>query len=213
MNRPVQFIKVGGPFTAKQLTLIDQLGMKSQIRHLGRVSFAEFPNMYIMADLLLMPSFYEGFGLPALEAIACRTPVVVWNQRSLPEVVATPAFWLSQYRSRPSQTASCVCLQTSIARRFARASPRAGSPPNSVGNPPRRGTLTAYRAVTDKAWRSGERTRLPGPRVERQSVCPPDGIGLEKLMRAAEREHSSRLLDVLYYALHRGFWPFLRGLT
>jgi glycosyltransferase involved in cell wall biosynthesis len=40
-----------------------------------------------MADLLILPSFYEGFGLPALEAMACGTIPVVSDRSSLPEVV------------------------------------------------------------------------------------------------------------------------------
>jgi len=43
--------------------------------------------LYNGALLLTMPSFYEGFGLPALEAMQCGTPTVVSDRASLPEVV------------------------------------------------------------------------------------------------------------------------------
>ncbi len=43
--------------------------------------------LYSAADVLVMPSLYEGFGLPLLEAMACGTPVVASNAASLPEVV------------------------------------------------------------------------------------------------------------------------------
>jgi glycosyltransferase involved in cell wall biosynthesis len=42
---------------------------------------------YNVADVTVMPSLYEGFGLPALESMACGTPVVAANAASLPEVV------------------------------------------------------------------------------------------------------------------------------
>lgn len=45
------------------------------------------PAVYANASVLVLPSFYEGFGLPALEAMACGTPVIVSNNSSLPEVV------------------------------------------------------------------------------------------------------------------------------
>jgi glycosyltransferase involved in cell wall biosynthesis len=51
------------------------------------VSDEHLPALYRHAKLFLFPSFYEGFGLPVLEALACGTPVISSNLSSLPEVV------------------------------------------------------------------------------------------------------------------------------
>jgi glycosyltransferase involved in cell wall biosynthesis len=55
------------------------------------------PYAYGAAELLLLPSLYEGFGLPALEAMACGTPVVVSDVCSLPEVVGDSALFVNPY--------------------------------------------------------------------------------------------------------------------
>jgi glycosyltransferase involved in cell wall biosynthesis len=84
----VRFTKVGGPVTAPQHVLIDRLQLEGQIEHLGLVTLPELVAAYGRADVLLMPSWYEGFGLPpVLEAMACGVPVVAANRASLPEVV------------------------------------------------------------------------------------------------------------------------------
>jgi glycosyltransferase involved in cell wall biosynthesis len=49
------------------------------------------------AQLLVFPSFYEGFGLPVLEAMACGVPVVCSNQASLPEVAGDAAVFFDPY--------------------------------------------------------------------------------------------------------------------
>jgi len=63
------------------------LGLADHVRFLHHVPDCDLPALYAAAGALAMPSFYEGFGLPALEAMSCGTPVVVADRSSLPEVV------------------------------------------------------------------------------------------------------------------------------
>lgn len=55
------------------------------LRRLGYVADADLPGLYAGAAALAMPSLYEGFGLPCLEAMACGTPVVASDRGALPE--------------------------------------------------------------------------------------------------------------------------------
>jgi glycosyltransferase involved in cell wall biosynthesis len=55
---------------------------------LGRLSEAELARVYNEAQILVSPSLYEGFGLPAAEAMACGTPVVATTAGAFPEVIA-----------------------------------------------------------------------------------------------------------------------------
>jgi glycosyltransferase involved in cell wall biosynthesis len=57
------------------------------LRMVGPVKPKDLPSYYNLATCLAHPAWYEGFGLPPLEAMACGTPVVVSNTSSLPEVV------------------------------------------------------------------------------------------------------------------------------
>lgn len=65
----------------------------ARVLELGYVSDAELAALYRHALCLVYPSFYEGFGLPPLEAMACGCPVVVSNTSSLPEVCGDAALY------------------------------------------------------------------------------------------------------------------------
>lgn len=63
----------------------------------GYVDDAHLPAFYSGAELFVLPSLYEGFGLPVLEAMACRTPVIASNTTSLPEVAGGAALLVDPY--------------------------------------------------------------------------------------------------------------------
>lgn len=66
---------------------VEELSLEQDVLFLGYVAEAHLPAIYGLADLLVFPSLYEGFGLPPLEAMACGTPVITSDSSSLPEVV------------------------------------------------------------------------------------------------------------------------------
>ncbi len=66
---------------------IDRLKLGERVLWREKIPQADLPGLYSGASLLITPSFYEGFGLPALEAMACGTIPIVSNRGSLPEVV------------------------------------------------------------------------------------------------------------------------------
>lgn len=60
---------------------------EERVQFLGYVPENDLPGLYAQAECFVLPSFDEGFGLPALEAMACGTPVIVSDGGALPEVV------------------------------------------------------------------------------------------------------------------------------
>jgi glycosyltransferase involved in cell wall biosynthesis len=66
---------------------IRELGLAETVLWRENIAFEELPALYSGAQVLCLPSFYEGFGFPPLEAMACGTPAIVSDRASLPEVV------------------------------------------------------------------------------------------------------------------------------
>ena len=75
------------------LKAIDQSPFKGDIIRAGYVDRVDLPVLYSMTEAFIYPSFYEGFGLPVLEAMACGAPCIVSNISSLPEVGGDAALY------------------------------------------------------------------------------------------------------------------------
>ncbi len=71
--------------------LVVDLKLTDSVRFLGRVSDSELLALYSLAHVFVFPSFFEGFGIPVLEAMACGVPVITSNTSSLPEVAGDAA--------------------------------------------------------------------------------------------------------------------------
>ena len=78
---------VGAPFSDEEQKQIASLGVIEAIEHYKLVSDAHLAKLYRSSLAFVYPSFYEGFGIPPLEAMACGTPVIASNRSSIPEVV------------------------------------------------------------------------------------------------------------------------------
>ena len=70
---------------------VERWGLREHVRFLDYIPDGELATLYHAADVLAMPSLYEGFGIPVLEAMASGTPVVCSDGGSLPEVAGDAA--------------------------------------------------------------------------------------------------------------------------
>jgi glycosyltransferase involved in cell wall biosynthesis len=75
------------------LTLADSLGVRDKVMLFGYASDSQLVSIYQNSECTAYPSFYEGFGLPVVEAMACGCPVIAANASSLPEIL-TDKEWL-----------------------------------------------------------------------------------------------------------------------
>ena len=83
-----------------------ELGVADRVVFAGLVADRDLPGLYAGATVAVLPSLEEGFGLPALEAMACGTPVVVSNRGALPELVADAG--LVADAARPEEIAGAL---------------------------------------------------------------------------------------------------------
>lgn len=101
--------------------LIERLGVGDRVKLTGWLSDEEKIALYQSAALYATPSIYEGFGLTALEAMACATPVLAANRTSLPEVVGDAGLLvepaLAPLRDALVQVLNDPALQANLGRR------------------------------------------------------------------------------------------------
>jgi glycosyltransferase involved in cell wall biosynthesis len=91
INAPLILVGGRGWHDDDVFAAIERLGLTDHVRHLPGVADEELAHLYRAAGALAFPSHYEGFGLPALEAMHSGCPVVASNRGSLPEVTGDAA--------------------------------------------------------------------------------------------------------------------------
>lgn len=96
-SRRYRLVIVGRPYlndcSAEQTA--ESLSLSDRIRFIDHIPEADLPALYQSASALLFLSYYEGFGLPALEAMASRIPVIASDRGALPEVCGSAARLIS----------------------------------------------------------------------------------------------------------------------
>ncbi len=96
-NLPVKLLIAGGDITQKKLPIKTEMEKLNRLRHLlhipdivefvGQKTQAELPYYYNAAEVVIMPSHYESFGIAALEAMACGTPVITSNVSGIASII------------------------------------------------------------------------------------------------------------------------------
>lgn len=85
--------------------LLSRPEIRPWVKRIGYVDAAHRPAFYRMAEVVLWPSFHEGFGLPVLEAMACGTPVITSASSSLPELTGNAAILVNPHDPEELTTA------------------------------------------------------------------------------------------------------------
>jgi len=86
-TRPVKLVVIGSPKKNGGIEkLVKKLALEQTIKFTGRIDHDQFVREYAKAAIAIVPSLYEGFGLPVGEAMACRIPVICTTGGALPEV-------------------------------------------------------------------------------------------------------------------------------
>jgi glycosyltransferase involved in cell wall biosynthesis len=81
-------------------SIIERLGIKSDVIFTGFISDKQLRQLYNMAEVFMFPSFYEGFGFPILEAFSCGTAVITSNAASCLEIASDAALIVDPWDER-----------------------------------------------------------------------------------------------------------------
>ena len=89
-ERNIELVVIGKPRPGGRVaTTMERLGLTDIVRTVSGVSDEELARLYGEAEVAIVPSLYEGFSLPAIEAMSCGVPVVGTTGGAIPEVVGT----------------------------------------------------------------------------------------------------------------------------
>lgn len=112
VRRDVKLVIVGGSWRGRDIQREYSTMDYPEIVYPGFVDEAKLVQLYNEAILFALPSMYEGFGLPVLEAMSCGTPVLCANASSIPEVAGEAAMLVDPYSEDEISEAICRVLNS-----------------------------------------------------------------------------------------------------
>jgi glycosyltransferase involved in cell wall biosynthesis len=107
----------GGPFSQNEITKMSELKVNDKVNHAGYTSESDLKKLYQQATALAFTSLTEGFGLPIIEAMACRCPVICGNFSSMKEIAGDKALLVDNFSVESFETAVKQAVQFSDAQK------------------------------------------------------------------------------------------------
>lgn len=116
LNKPYKLL-LGGILKdegKKLFTFVKENNLQDKVIFCGYLEDEILPILYSGCDAFVYPSFYEGFGLPPLEAMSCKAPVITSNLTSIPEVTGDNAILINPYKIHELEKALVILLNDEI---------------------------------------------------------------------------------------------------
>lgn len=102
---------------SETLRAVNELGLERNLIFTGYVPEGDLPPLYSGALCFVYPSFFEGFGLPPLEAMKCGAPVIAGDRTSLPEVVGEAALLVDPFDIKAIEAAMARLIDDAALRK------------------------------------------------------------------------------------------------
>jgi glycosyltransferase involved in cell wall biosynthesis len=112
LNKPYKLLLGGGlkDEGEKLFTFVKENNLQDKVIFCGYVEDEILPILYSGCEAFVYPSLYEGFGLPPLEAMSCKAPVITSNLTSIPEVTGDNAILINPHNTHELETSLVTLL-------------------------------------------------------------------------------------------------------
>ncbi|MEL0075889.1 MAG: glycosyltransferase family 4 protein, partial [Ilumatobacter sp.] len=108
-GRVVTLTIIGRPKPGKSMDLIERYGLGEAIEFVSGVTDERIVELYAESELAVVPSLYEGFSLPAIEAMCSGTPLVATDGGALPEVTGADGETVFRHRLDTESEPTSIC--------------------------------------------------------------------------------------------------------
>lgn len=113
----LNLVCTGDPFDEQEKEFFEALSIGHLVHHRATISDSELARLYRGAEMFVFPSLYEGFGVPTLEAFACRCPVLLSDIPVMREIAGDAALYFNPKNSSELRTAVKRVLEDEALRR------------------------------------------------------------------------------------------------